>query len=58
MRKPEIPDAGSPLFGARVREVIQVITGRRGRRIEPLPSNPTNAEIAAKINEILNLLQD
>lgn len=59
MRKPEIPDPSAPSFGARVRELLQVITGRRANtRIDLLPENATTAEVAAKINELLRLLQD
>lgn len=58
MRKPEIPPPSSPAFNERVREMLQVLTGRRGERIELLPTNPTNEQIAAKINELLSLLQD
>lgn len=62
MKKPSIPRAPLPgdervRFDAAVKETLEVITGRRGRRIEPLPEGATTAEIAAKINEILERLQ-
>lgn len=62
MRKPAIPRA--PLsgddrsrFDAAVKENLEIITGQRGRRIEPLPAGATTEEIAAKVNEILLRIQ-
>lgn len=63
MRKPSIPRAPLPgdervRFDAAVKETLEIITGRRGDRIAPLPeTGATNDQIAAKINEILNRLQ-
>lgn len=63
MRKPSIPRAPLPgdervRFDAALKETVEIITGRRGERIEPLPTTgATNDQIAAKINEILTLLQ-
>lgn len=63
MKKPSIPRAPLPgdervRFDAALKETVEIITGRRGERIEPLPATgATNDQIAAKINEILTRLQ-
>jgi hypothetical protein len=62
MRKPGIPDtAGIDAQARRVldplKENVEILTGRRGVKIAPLPANPTNAQIATKLNELLTLLQ-
>ena len=36
---------------------LEIIEGRRGTPIAMLPANPTAAQLASKINEILTLLQ-
>jgi hypothetical protein len=41
-----------------LRETLQIITGKRGNRIQRLnPDTATAADCAAKINEIIDLLQ-
>jgi hypothetical protein len=62
MKKPAIPDTQGLDAGVRkildpVKENIEILTARRGIAITPLPTSPTNAQIATKINAILTLLQ-
>lgn len=45
-------------FDLALKEVIEVITGRRGNKIQPLATNASQADLIAKVNEIINLLQD
>lgn len=40
-----------------VREVVDIITGRRGTKIVPLLADATLPEVVAKVNAILDLLQ-
>jgi len=61
INKPALPDTPSPgaapmarfEFDARVRETLEVLTGRRGGRIAPLPADATSDDIIAKINELI-----
>lgn len=62
MKKPSIPRVPLPAddrarFDGALKETIEIITGRRGERIEPLPAGASNDQIVAKINEILTRLQ-
>lgn len=60
MKKLSIPRAkGQPdqRWLDAVRDNLEVITGRRGK-IEPLPPDATLEQVVAKINEILQRLQD
>lgn len=62
MKKPAIPatDGVDPQLRKLldpIKENIEVVTGRRGKRITPLPDVPTSAQIATKVNELLTLLQ-
>lgn len=66
MKKPAIPRRITGItrevayYMAAVRENVEIITGRRGTKIAKFPvgSSPTQAELAAKINELLDLLQE
>ncbi len=61
MRKPQIPAIASqdrglyPALRA-MKESIEVLTGVRGGKLESLPSSASNAEIIAKVNEIIDRL--
>ena len=60
--KPAIPPVPRPQaprnqFDAAVKETLEVITGRRGNRLDPQPGTATNAEIIARLNELLDRLQ-
>lgn len=63
MRKPAIPSTPKPnerrdKFDASLKEVLEIITGRRADPIKVLDaSTATAADCAAKINEILARLQ-
>lgn len=62
-RKPAIkrvpPDGNKERrdFDEATKETIEILTGRRGQKIAALSSGASSAEIAAKVNEILALLQ-
>lgn len=62
MRKPAIPQVPRGTdprdrFDAAVKETLEIVAGRRGTPIKPLLTTATTAEIAAKLNEVLELLQ-
>jgi hypothetical protein len=62
VRKPGIPQVPRPQdprdrFDVAIKETLEILTGRRGTPIKPLLTTATTAEIAAKINEILDVLQ-
>lgn len=44
-------------FDEAVKENLEIITGQRGGKIEALADGASNAEIIAKINELIALLQ-
>lgn len=57
---PQIPISADPqtkAFLAALKENFEIMAGQRGGRISALESSATNAEIIAKINEIINRLQ-
>jgi hypothetical protein len=51
------PNANQLEINRAVKENIEQITGQRGGRIKPLSESASNAEIIAKINEIVDRLQ-
>lgn len=59
MKKPSIPTpaATTDKAVAALKENIEVITGKRGTPIAPLSAAATQAQIIAKVNELLTLLQ-
>lgn len=62
MSKPAIPRAPLPgqprgRFDEVVKEVLDGITGQTTGRIAKLPETATNAEIIAKLNELIDRLQ-
>lgn len=57
MKKPALPSAvNREKFDAAVKSNIEIITGRRGK-IETVATTATTAELAAKLNELLERLQ-
>ncbi|MFZ6813529.1 hypothetical protein ACO0K3_03610 [Undibacterium sp. Rencai35W] len=44
-------------FDVSLKETIEVIAGQRGERVKELSPTATNAQIIAKINELIALLQ-
>ena len=64
MRKPGIrdvprsPDKSRASFDGDVKECLEIIMGRRGVRIKPLVSDASLSDVIAKVNEILNLVQE
>ena len=40
-----------------MRDVVTFITGQTQPEIQPVSANPTNAELAAKVNELIARLQ-
>lgn len=59
---PQIPpDAslGRKVFDTAVKETLEVITGRReNTRISKLPADASMADLVAKVNQIIDLLQE
>jgi hypothetical protein len=64
MKKPGVPalppQPSTPMaeYLRAIQSNLEIVTGRRGGRIGELPANASNAEVIAKINEILRRLQD
>jgi hypothetical protein len=44
-------------FDSAVKETLEVLTGKRGVRIEALQSTASLADVIAKVNEIIDRLQ-
>lgn len=57
MRKPGLPDPRSPEFLNAVKENVEIITGRRGGKIAPLPTSATLPDVITKLNELIDRLQ-
>lgn len=64
IKKPALPDAPKPAatpqerfeFDVRVKETLEVLTGRRAGKVLPLASDVSNDEIIDKINELISRL--
>lgn len=56
-RVPPTDDNERRSFDGAVKETLEIITGRRGTPIKALQSGASSDEIAAKINEVIALLQ-
>lgn len=61
-RFPSIPTVGQSPDSVRaaveaMRGQLTFITGQEQRQVEPLPANATQAELVAKINELIARLQ-
>lgn len=62
MRKRAIPQApkgqeSRGRFDEAIKENLEIICGQRNSKVDLLPDNASNAEIIAKINELIALLQ-
>lgn len=62
MKKPAIPqvprgDQPRSGFDQSVKETLEVITGRRGGSVQPLPADASLADVVAKVNELIARLQ-
>jgi hypothetical protein len=57
MKKPGIPSEPKDRFSRSVRENLEIITGQRGKKIEPLAKDASLSAVIEKINEILDALQ-
>ena len=58
VRKPAVPQAPKgDRFASALKETLEIYKGARGTPIVHLSTSATDAEIIAKINEILDLLQ-
>lgn len=58
-KKPALPDPPKPgqdrhNFDARMKELLEVLTGRRGNKIEKLRAGATLEEAVEKINELID----
>jgi len=56
---PQVPRDGQPRtpFDQAVKESLEIVTGRRAGRIEPLPAGASTDDVIAKVNEIIARLQ-
>jgi hypothetical protein len=56
---PQVPQGNQPraAFDQAIKESLEIVTGRRAGRIEPLPAGATTDEIVAKLNEVIARLQ-
>jgi hypothetical protein len=62
MKKPAIPHVprdGQPRaqFDQAVKETLEVMTGRRDGKVQPLPNDASLADVTAKLNELIARLQ-
>lgn len=63
MKKPAIPqaprDGGMQRagFDGAVKETLEILTGRRGGKVQPLPETASTDDIIAKVNEIIDRMQ-
>ncbi len=62
MKKPSIPQVPRGIqpregFDQAIKETIEIIAGRRGGSVLPLPSDATLADVIAKLNELINRIQ-
>ena len=62
MKKPAIPQVprdGQPRtpFDQAVKETLEIITGRRGGSVQPLPADASLADVIAKVNELVARIQ-
>lgn len=60
MKKPGIPDPSSTEFPKAIKETVEIITGRRGTKIDKINTAGMTGDAltnANKINEILDRLQ-
>lgn len=62
MKKPAIPQVprdGQPRtpFDQAVKETLEIITGRRGGAVQPLPADASLADVIAKVNELVARIQ-
>lgn len=56
---PQVPRAEQPRtgFDQSVKETLEIIIGRRGGPVQPLPSDASLADVVAKVNELIARLQ-
>lgn len=56
---PQTPKPGERRdgFDQAVKENLEIITGRRGEKIQPLESTASTSDVIAKVNEIIARLQ-
>lgn len=44
-------------FDVAVKETVEAMAGRRGTRLEPLPTDASLADVIAKVNALIDQLQ-
>lgn len=57
-RVPPTEDRERRNFDGAVKETLEIITGRRGIPIKQLQTGASSDDIAAKVNELIALLQE
>lgn len=58
MKKPALGSPDDPRLLQSMKEVVEIVTGRRGVKVKSLAANATTLQIIAKINELILLLQE
>lgn len=59
MKKPALPSVpGHGVrrweFDARIKELLEILTGRKGNKISKLPEDASQADMIEKINELID----
>jgi hypothetical protein len=56
---PQVPRAEQPRagFDQSIKETLEIITGRRGGSVQPLPADASLADVVSKLNELIARLQ-
>ncbi len=56
---PQVPHGAQPRtgFDQSVKETLEIITGRRGGSVQPLPADASLADVVKKVNELIARLQ-
>lgn len=56
---PQVPTGNQPRkgFDQAVKETLEIMTGRRGNTVQPLPTGSSLADVTDKLNELIARLQ-
>jgi hypothetical protein len=56
---PQVPRGQQPRdgFDQSIKETLEIITGRRGGSVKPLPADASLADVTAKLNELIARIQ-
>ncbi len=56
---PQVPKHGQPRLGfdQSIKETLEIITGRRGGSVQPLPADASLADVIQRLNELIARIQ-